>query len=301
MSDNDLSLSSEVLDQLRECESRLDYEFQDKNLLYSALTHASGADHRLLSNERLEFLGDSILGAVICEELFRTQPTALEGELTRIKSIVVSRQTCARVSKRIDLEHLLFLGKGMASSPTIPTSVLSDVFEALVAAIYLDGGIEPARRFVLENMRHDIEVASKSGHGENYKSQLQQLAQRQFGSTPVYRVVDEKGPDHSKSFHVVAKVGDRIFDAAWGRNKKEAEQRAACNALESIDGADLSGTTTADTADTEVVATDAMPADSTQGSDHSLAGDTQNVESPTTGSPTAEPQTIESDDGKESP
>jgi len=236
MNDNETPFRPDVLERLSECESRLDYEFVDKKLLYSALTHASGADYRLLSNERLEFLGDAILGSIICEELFRSHPTALEGDLTRIKSVVVSRQTCAKVSVQLDLAHLLILGKGMASSPGIPASVLSDVFEALVAAIYLDGGIEPTRTFVLRYMTPEIEATTDAGHGENYKSQLQQVAQRNFGSTPVYRLVDEKGPDHNKTFQVSAKIGDRIFEPAWGHNKKEAEQKAANHALAALDG-----------------------------------------------------------------
>jgi ribonuclease-3 len=235
MTTEDSTLPHEMLERLRECESRLNYKFVDKNFLVSALTHASGASHRLNSNERLEFLGDSILGTVICEQLFRCLPSALEGELTRIKSVVVSRQTCAKVSAQLDLAPLLLLGKGMATGPAIPPSVLSDVFEALVAAIYLDGGFEPAKRFVLDHMQPEIDATTSAGHGDNYKSQLQQVAQRRFGNTPVYKVLDEKGPDHNKTFNVAARIGDRVFEAAWGRNKKEAEQRAASHALTKID------------------------------------------------------------------
>jgi ribonuclease-3 len=235
MTEKELSLGPEILARLTECEAVLGYQFNDRPLLYTALTHASGANHRLDSNERLEFLGDAILGSVICEELYRRFPTALEGELTRIKSVVVSRLTCAKISRRLDLAPLLVLGKGLAVGPELPTSVLSDVFEAIVAAIYLDGGLEPARDFVLEQMETEIEAATDAGHGENYKSQLQQVVQRQFGSTPVYKLIDEKGPDHNKNFMVAARVGDRLFDGAWGRSKKEAEQRAACNALEEME------------------------------------------------------------------
>src|SRR5512147_1220245 len=128
----------EIPSDLERCERRIDYTFQNKSLLRAALTHASGAEHRLLSNERLEFLGDAILGAVVCELLFRQYPEYLEGDLTRIKSLVVSRQTCAKVSEALGLEEFLLLGKGMASSPSVPPSLLSDVFESLIAAIYLD-------------------------------------------------------------------------------------------------------------------------------------------------------------------
>jgi len=225
------------LDSLLEgCQTRLEYRFRDKGLLKSALTHASGADHRLSSNERLEFLGDSILGAIICESLFHRYPAYLEGELTRIKSIVVSRQTCARVSESLQMQDFLILGKGMTTSPTVPSSVLADVFESVVAAIYLDGGMEAARTFIERHLDPEIDAAVDGELGGNYKSLLQQLAQRQHGVTPTYQLLDEKGPDHSKCFKIAAQVGSNRFQAAWGRNKKEAEQRAARNALSELSG-----------------------------------------------------------------
>lgn len=216
---------------LDECEARLDYRFRDRQLLEAALTHASGADHRLLSNERLEFLGDAILGTVVCEALFHRFPDFLEGELTKLKSIVVSRLTCAKVSKELGLLDFLILGKGMTTSPTVPMSVLSDVFESLVAAIYLDGGMEPAKAFIERHMLPEIELAASGESGGNYKSLLQQFAQREHGMTPTYNLIDEKGPDHSKCFKISAQVGKQRFPPAWGRSKKESEQRAAHNAI----------------------------------------------------------------------
>lgn len=213
------------------CESILEYQFKDPTLLVSALTHASGADHRLTSNERMEFLGDAILGMVVCEALYQRYPDYLEGDLTKLKSVVVSRQTCAKISAKLGLEQFLILGKGMTTTPGVPPSVLSDVFEALVAAIYLDGGSDDARDFILRHIETEIELAASSGAGANYKSQLQQLAQRDAGTTPNYQLVDEQGPDHSKCFLVAVKIGDRAFTGAWGRSKKESEQRAAQNAL----------------------------------------------------------------------
>jgi ribonuclease III len=213
------------------CERALDYRFRDRALLESALTHASGADHRLESNERMEFLGDAILGAIVCERLYTQYPEFLEGDLTKLKSVVVSRQTCAKVSRAMGLERFLILGKGMTTSPSVPPSVLADVFESLVAAIYLDSGRESAERLVDRWMGPEIEEAAASGLGANYKSQLQQLAQRDDGRTPSYHVVEERGPDHSKCFLVLAEVAGRRFQAAWGRTKKESEQRAAHNAL----------------------------------------------------------------------
>jgi ribonuclease-3 len=216
------------------CEERIGYRFSDRGLLQSALTHASGADSRLASNERLEFLGDAILGAVVCELLFHRYPDYLEGDLTKIKSIVVSRQTCARISEALGMQEFLILGKGMTTHPIVPSSLLANVFESLIAAIYLDGGDRAARRFIEGFVVPEIELAVEGELGRNYKSLLQQLAQREFGTTPTYQLLDEKGPDHSKCFQIAAQVGRNRFEPAWGRNKKEAEQRAARNALSAL-------------------------------------------------------------------
>jgi ribonuclease-3 len=224
-----------VEEQIACCEQQLEYTFQDKSLLMLALTHASGADHRLESNERLEFFGDAILGAVVCQRLYEKYPDYLEGELTAIKSSVVSRQTCAKVSNGLDLEQFLVIGKGMTKSESVPASLMAGLFESLIAAIYLDGGADAASQFVQRFMDPEIELVASGQSGGNYKSLLQQLAQKDFGSTPVYQLLDEKGPDHAKCFKVAALVSDRLFAPAWGRNKKEAEQNAACNALAQVE------------------------------------------------------------------
>ena len=226
-------------EQIAQCEARLGYTFTDKLLLKGALTHASGALHRLKSNERLEFLGDAILGFVVCERLFQLFPDYLEGDLTKIKSIVVSRSTCAKISDQMGLADFLILGKGMTTNPRVPASLLADVFESLTAAIYLDGGEPAARDFIHRFIGPEITAAVAGELGGNYKSLLQQLAQRDFGTTPTYALLDEKGPDHSKCFKISAQVGPQRFAAAWGRNKKEAEQHAAQNALCEIAGEEV--------------------------------------------------------------
>ena len=227
-------ISAAQLATLERCERRIGYTFQDKMLLVAALTHASGAQHRLASNERLEFLGDAILGAVVCELLFVQYPEYLEGDLTKIKSVVVSRQTCAKISEALGMQEFLVLGKGMTTHPTVPPSVLADVFESLVAGIYLDGGDAASRDFLQRYIGPEIDLAATGELGGNYKSLLQQLAQRETGSTPTYQLLDEKGPDHSKCFKVAAQIGKARYQGAWGRNKKEAEQRAARNALSEL-------------------------------------------------------------------
>jgi ribonuclease-3 len=221
---------------LEECQKQIGYQFRQPELLRGALTHASGANTRLASNERLEFLGDAVLGLVTCEQLFSRFPDYQEGDLTKIKSVVVSRRTCARISRLLNMGEYLFLGKGMHLHAVVPASLLADVFESLVAAIYLDGGLEAARRFILRYIGPEIEQVAEGAHGGNFKSLLQQVAQREFNETPQYELLDEKGPDHSKCFKIAAVVGRFRYPAAWGRNKKEAEQKAAMNALAQING-----------------------------------------------------------------
>jgi ribonuclease-3 len=227
------NFEAEVLD---ECQKAIGYSFGQPDLLRAALTHASGANTRLSSNERLEFLGDSVLGLVTCEQLFLRFPDYQEGDLTKIKSVVVSRRTCARIARQMHLGDFLFLGKGMNVHTDVPASLQADVFESLVAAIYLDGGLEAARKFILKYLIPEIEHVAEGAHGGNHKSLLQQVAQREFGATPQYHLLDEKGPDHSKCFKISAFIGRQPFAAAWGRNKKEAEQKAAMNALAQING-----------------------------------------------------------------
>ena len=219
-------------DPLAECEDIIDYRFRNRDLLRRALVHASSTDDRRVSNERLEFLGDAILGAVVSEELFRRFPRALEGELTRIKSAVVSRRTLARVSRRLGLGRFLVLGKGFSAAAAgggdrLPISVLAAAFESIVAAVYLDGGLEAARRLVLRCLEEEVKQAAEDRLRRNYKSLLQHFAQRNLGLTPTYQVLDEQGPDHSKAFCVAAVLGNRTFPPAWGPSKKTAEQNAA--------------------------------------------------------------------------
>ena len=123
------------------------------------------------------------------------------------------------------------MGKGMGSQEQTPSSVLADVFESLIGAIFLDGGMEAARRFIVRHIEPEIDAAVEGQGGINYKSNLQQVAQREFGETPTYLLLDEKGPDHSKCFKISAQIGRQRYSPAWGRNKKDAEQRAALNAL----------------------------------------------------------------------
>ncbi len=226
----------DVPDVIELCQNAIGYRFQDPALLREALTHASSANHRLASNERLEFLGDAILGAIVCELLYRTFPELLEGDLTRIKSAVVSRRTCAQLSEVLGFPDFLTLGKGMGGQDQAPSSVFSDVFESVLGAVYLDGGMDAAKGFVLPFLEPEVRLTADGQGQANYKSSFQMLAQKRFGETPTYSLLDEQGPDHSKCFEVAAQVAGRRFPPAWGRNKKDAEQNAALNALSELDG-----------------------------------------------------------------
>jgi len=212
-------------------QTMLGYRFKDLDLLVNSLTHASIATTRLVSNERLEFLGDAVLGLVICEEIYNRFPRYLEGELTRIKSVVVSRETCSNVADKLDLVRHLSLGKGITESENLPASLAACALEAIIGAAYVDGGLEPARRFILAHMSEEIDRVLAGEHSRNYKSLLQQHAQRDLGASPNYEVLDEKGPDHAKAFEIAVTIRGRRYPSAWGPSKKAAEQRAAQEAL----------------------------------------------------------------------
>lgn len=224
-----------VTDELRQrAEQVLQYTFNDVDLLEEALTHASIADSRLDSNERMEFLGDAVLDLIVCEDLYLRFPEYLEGDLTKIKSAVVSRRTCAEISIESGLTDLLIIGKGISSRQPLPSSLSAAVYESIVAAIYFDGGFDAVKEYVLRTMTPKIEQIAGNTHQMNYKAVLQQHAQKSFGATPLYELLDEKGPDHSKCFEIGVAIDGRRFTSAWGPNKKTAEQKAALMALEEL-------------------------------------------------------------------
>lgn len=208
--------------------------FDNPDLLALALRHASSSESRLDSNERLEFLGDAILGAVICERIYELFPDLLEGEMTKIKSTAVSRRTCAKIATSLRLADQMDLGKGMLMQARLPNSLAAGVLEAVIGAIYLDKGYAAAHDFITPLFDPVIEAAAISGHHQNYKSLLQQHAQGEMNQTPVYRVLAEKGPDHAKAFQVAVELCGVMHEASWGQSKKQAEQHAALRALEAL-------------------------------------------------------------------
>lgn len=216
---------------LEQIEQIIGHRFSNRNLLSKALTHSSAVENRLLSNERLEFLGDAVLGVVICQTLFERFPGYSEGDLTKIKSMLVSRTTCARLSKHMGLQKFLKVGKGMVSSRALSGSLSAGLLEAVIAAIYIDSGFAAAQSFLMRTFGPLLERANAEQSHGNFKSLLQQYSQQQLNETPGYELLDEKGPDHDKCFESQVVIGDRHFPSAWGTNKKEAEQKAALNAL----------------------------------------------------------------------
>ena len=218
-------------EQLDRCQEIVGYTFSDLDLLRKSLTHSSIAPSRLDSNERMEFLGDVVLGLVICEALYREYPKFLEGELTKIKSAVVSREICGHVARKIGLDGCLHVGKGFGPRRSLPSSLSAAVLESVIGAMYLDGGLEPARRFILEHMTAQIDTVIANEHARNYKSMLQQHLQQTWSTTPDYELLDEKGPDHDKAFEVCVVCNGQRFTSAWANNKKTAEQLAARAAL----------------------------------------------------------------------
>ena len=221
-------------DDLQQIEQALAYSFQNKDLIVKAFTHSSAADDRLDSNERLEFLGDAVLGLVICQGLFQRFTGYLEGDLTKIKSLLVSRSCCAKVTRQLGIQQFLCVGKGMAPTKKLPGSIEAGLIEAVVGAIYLDGGLEAARAFIERVFEPVMDNVKVDGPHGNYKSLLQQYVQEHHGITPIYVLLDEKGPDHNKCFESEVVIRDRSFPSAWGVTKKEAEQKAALNTLISL-------------------------------------------------------------------
>lgn len=218
-------------DHLQQIEAQIQYHFKDPALLEKALRHSSHADDRLESNERMEFLGDSILGMVICRELFRRFPNYLEGDLTKIKSMIVSRKICAKIANQMRLPEYIIVGKGTDQPRAIKGSIAAGTLEAVIAAIYLDDGLDAAEPFILRIFSPLLEQANAEAHHENYKSLLQQHCQRYYNTTPSYDLLDEKGPDHNKCFEICVVIRRRRYPSAWGITKKESEQKAAQNAL----------------------------------------------------------------------
>jgi ribonuclease-3 len=215
---------------------KLGVRFRDLGLLNQALMHRSYVHDAELdrgeSNERMEFLGDSVLGLLVNEHLYYKYARRQEGRLTKIKSLVVSEAILSRKAEQLSLGKYILLSENERSSGGASrSSIIADAFEAIIGAVFLDSGLDQARRFVEDHLLHEIDELVKVDEYQNYKSMVQEYAQRKFGSRPRYRVVSAKGPEHDRVFFVELRLGGPALGRGEGKNKKEAEQLAARSAL----------------------------------------------------------------------
>lgn len=217
---------------------KINYFFKNPSLLNRALTHKSFANEvGEPENEKLEFLGDAIIGMLVSEYLYTRFPRYSEGRMSTIKSAVVSRPTLARKAGDIELGSYLLLGKGEEGSDGRKRpSILANAFEAVVAAIYLDSSLEQCRPFVVKQLEGEIEKISSRGFGKDHKGMLQEYAQSEYGFIPDYHVISTEGPEHKKFFEVTVSLKRIVWGRGKGASKKEAEKAAAKNAWEYILG-----------------------------------------------------------------
>ena len=222
---------------IKDLEAAIGYQFHNISLLQNALTHSSYANERwhnsLLSNERLEFLGDSILGMLVAEYLFRTFPDRPEGELTRLRADMVCEKTLATVANTIRLGDHLLLGHGEEQGGgRSRNSILADAMESVIAACFLDGGMDAALRFIKRFIL--VEVPVTRLHNADYKTQLQELVQQKRNQVLSYTLAGETGPDHDKQFEVEVSLNGNVVGRGKGSSKKRAEQDAARAAIENL-------------------------------------------------------------------
>jgi len=224
---------------LAEFQKNIGIKFQSSSLLETALTHSSFVNESsgtiIESNERLEFLGDAILGLVVAEKLYQDFSDLSEGEMTKLRSALVRRDTLARVARAIRLGDFLHMGKGEeASGGRDKTANLAGALEAVIAAISLDQGAAVTKDFVLKLLGEEMVKVVSQGMGADYKSRLQELMQSRGQSPPAYRMIEAAGPDHDKSFTVEVMAGDMVLGSGTGKSKKLAETEAARSALERL-------------------------------------------------------------------
>lgn len=221
----------------REIEKKLNYQFKDKALLELAFIHRSYInEHPEVKehNERLEFLGDSVLGLIVAEYLYDRFPDWPEGELSHIKSRLVEASACTNYVEKLHVESYLLLGRGERLNPGRGRfTILADLLEAIIAAIFLDGGFSSAKQFFFSHFQDEIsEILKTPPH--NWKALLQDFCQKTYGKTPTYDVLEESGPDHRKMFKIAAVVDGNVQGVGEGNSKKEAQQTAAKEALSAL-------------------------------------------------------------------
>ena len=221
---------------LVELEQKIKYEFKNKELLKKALTHTSYAyEHGVESNEKLEFLGDSILQFVSSEYLYFNFPKLKEGEMTKVRATVVCESSLYKIAKKHDFGKFLYLGRSeLATGGNDRPAILADSVEAVIAAMFMDGGLEPAKTFIIENLSLEMEVASKNVGLKDHKTVLQEKLQVNGDVKIEYIIISEKGPDHDKTFEAEVRCNNKKLATGIGKTKKQAEMQAAEKALEII-------------------------------------------------------------------
>ena len=220
-------MNKNIDNDLERFQTEIGYTFKDITKLLHALRHSSSTAQKEDNNERLEFFGDAILDFIICEELFKRCTSCAEGAMTDIKGEIVSRKVIGRVLKKLDMRKLMFLGKGIATSKTLPISLYANMFEAIIAGVYLDSNIDEARKVVLDLLGSEIELAIKTVKKLNYKSLVQETVQKYKLGKLSYAIIDTVGPEHDKIFSVELSLDGAVLGTGDGRNRKLAEQAAA--------------------------------------------------------------------------
>lgn len=232
-----MKISKLMLDNICKFEKIIDYKFKNKEYILEALTHSSYSNEnkKYNFNERLEFLGDSVLSIVVSDYLFNNEKELPEGELTKLRASIVCEESLSEVANKINLGEYMLLGKGEeATGGRERISILADAFEAVIAAIYQDGTIEDAKKFILNNMEYLISDARRGKIFRDYKTHLQEILQGKGENNIWYKLVDEKGPDHNKRFVMEVGINEQVLGLGEGKSKKEAEQSAAKFALDKI-------------------------------------------------------------------
>ncbi len=220
----------------KEVEKQIKYTFKNKSLLKRALTHRSSVKDKKLSNERLEFLGDAVLELVVTEFLINNYPTIDEGKLSKIRAASVNTQTLSNIARKLGLSKYIIVGKSEKKEGIVNNdSILEDTFEAIVGAIYLDRGLEKARRFIEFHLVDTIKAIAEKGIIFDYKTHLQELTQKMFGCLPTYEIVKEEGQEHNKTFYCDVFVDNVKYGSGTGKSKKEAEKNAAREAVEKLE------------------------------------------------------------------
>ncbi|TVR33515.1 MAG: ribonuclease III [Spirochaetaceae bacterium] len=234
------AVSSERRKELQLFEKHAGIKFRSPELLNLAFSHRSYANenqYEVGNNEKLEFLGDSVLGLVVAEYLFETLTEKAEGDLAKIKSFVVSEDSLAAISRSLKVDNFILIGKGEEySGGRSKKALLADALEAIIGAFFLDSGFRASKKFILKYLVPEINKVLQNRHRKDYKTLLQELVQKQFKTYPKYTMVKKTGPDHSKTFWMEVKVGETTYGPGKGRNKKSAEQSAAQLAYTALSG-----------------------------------------------------------------